>query len=495
MIIVGTLLLSIAAGWGLASDGLLATALLLPVAILGGIGVLLLAARPFLTLCLHVAVLTTTPLIRVYLPIQDIPLYIGDMLLGLVIVGALWQFRQDGLRRAFPFVNLCLLLFALAVLFSSVILAGTIGGTIQVVYAVGRYLLSTVLVFLAAVWLASTPERQRWLCVIMLLGATVNAVLSIMQNLPGIQVIGAEIPRMLYGARSVPDARYELILQGQYQRGFGFYQAATSLSGVLSMALVLCLMAGQAIFKRDRWVNVIALLLLTGMLATYSRHAILSLVLVALIGFFLLPNTRVFVRLVATMVIIGSLVMVVGLVDLQYLTARSENVLEDQSTMARVEGLSQFITYTLQQSQRVLIGNGIGWSDLQDRGLLSDQEVELVSSGFVSNSYPLMAYNLGILGMVSYLGLFGYVLHRSIRASYQHRGTVNGHRILGLATALLMAAILHPFDNYFAEATEVRAWFWLLMGLTTSVMLSLQEEEQEHEATPTSESSSYHHRR
>jgi hypothetical protein len=187
--------------------------------------------------------------------------------------------------------------------------------------------------------------------------------------------------------------------------------------------------------------------------------------------------------------------MVVGLVDLQYLTARSENVLEDQSTMARVEGLSQFITYTLQQSQRVLIGNGIGWSDLQDRGLLSDQEVELVSSGFVSNSYPLMAYNLGILGMVSYLGLFGYVLHRSIRASYQHRGTVNGHRILGLATALLMAAILHPFDNYFAEATEVRAWFWLLMGLTTSVMLSLQEEEQEHEATPTSESSSYHHRR
>jgi hypothetical protein len=338
-------------------------------------------------------------------------------------------------------------------------------------------------VFYAAVWLVDTPKRLRWICIVILIGATINAVLSIVQNLPGIQVIGADIPRMLYGAQSVPDARYNLILEGRYQRGFGFYQSATSLSGVLAMALVLCLMGGRAILKHERWLNVVALLLLAGMLATYSRHAILSLVLVAFIGFFVLPNARSLVRLVGTMAVMGTIVMAVGLIDLQYLTSRSENVLEDQSTMARVEGMNQFINYTLEQPQRVLVGNGIGWSDLRDRGLLSAQQMEIIFSGFVSNSYPLIAYNVGILGMIAYLGLFGYVLYYSIQASHQHRSSMSGYMVLGLATTLLMAAILHPFDNYFSEATEVRAWFWLLMGLTTSVLLSLHHHERGQDET------------
>jgi hypothetical protein len=497
-VIAGALLLSFGMGWGLANDGLLAMALLLlPGAVFAGIIVLLLATRPFVTFCLHVAILTTIPLVRVYLP-SDIPLYMSDLLLGLALVGGLWQFRHGGLRPVFPFVNLCVMMFALSVLLSSFVLTSTVGGAIQVVYAVGRYLLSTVLVFWAAIWLADTPERQRWLVIVILLGGTVNALLSIIQNLPGIQVWGVELPRMLYGSRSVPDARYQLVLQGQYRRGFGFYQSATSLSGVLDMALVLCMMGGRAIFTRQSWVNAIALLLLTGMLATYSRHGILSLVLVGLVGIFVLPNTRILVRLVVTMAVLGTLVMAVGLVDLNYLTSRSENVLEDQSTMARVEGMNEFITYSIEEPQRIIIGNGVGWADLFDRGLLSAEEAEIIRSGFVSNAYPLVAYNVGVLGLLSYMGLFGYLIYRSVEASYQHDQTLGGYMALGLATALIMAAILHPFDNYFTEAGEVRAWFWLLMGLATSVLLSLHSNERGYYATPsraTSESRPHHHRR
>ncbi|NJO04523.1 MAG: hypothetical protein HC876_02735 [Chloroflexaceae bacterium] len=476
-IVVLALLLAAAWGWSIASGGLIALLVrLLPVAVVGGLVALLLAARPFVALCLQVAVLTTAPLLRVYLPVGSIPLYVGDMLLGLALVGAIWQYRQTGLRPSFRLVNICLVGFTLAILISSMVLATTVGGAIQVVYAVARYVLSTVGLFGAAIWLARTPDQQRLLCGIVLFGAAINATLSIMQNLPGIQVIGAQIPRFLYGARSVPDFRYEMILAGEYQRGFGLYQSATALSGVLAMAVVFCLMAGKTLLKRNLWVYLLAMLLLTGMLATYSRHAILSLALVAIVGFFTLPNIRALLRMTTALAVIGAFALTVGLVDLDYLTSRSEVLLEDESTFARVNGLVAFAEYTIEQPQRVLIGNGIGWSDLRDRGLISTRETNLLTGGFVSNAYPLIAYNIGILGLVSYLTLFGYVLYQSIRHARRLRGNHRADLLLGLAATLLTAAIVHPFDNYFSESTEVRSLFWFLMGLTTSVLVTVVKE-------------------
>jgi hypothetical protein len=495
LIILAALLFSIIIGWGLANGGLLAVAvLLLPAAVFGGIIALLLAARPFLALCLNVAVLTTAPLLRIYLPIQDIPLYVIDVLLGLALVGIVWQSRYRGLRPSFDLIQLCLVGFTISVLISSAVLAVTVGGTIQIIYATGRYLLSTVGLFCAIVWLAQTPHQQRLLCMIVLAGATVNAVLSIMQNLPGIQVLGVEIPRFLYGSGSVPDFRYERILAGDYKRGFGLYQSATALSGVLDIALILCLMGGLALFKRNLWAYGLGLVLLTGMLATYSRHAILSLALVIVVGVFVLPKARALVRLLLTMAVLGPLVLSVGIIDLTYLTSRSSNVLEDQSTFARVEGLGSFFEYAREQPQRIIIGNGIGWTELRDRNVIPPEEVEILMSGFVSNAYPLIAYNIGILGLVSYLTLLGYVLYQGIVYTRRRHGTQTT-LLLGLTAAVLTGAILHPFDNYFSESNETRAYFWLMLALTTSILTSMKEEATHHDAIQSTESSTYYHSR
>jgi hypothetical protein len=480
--ILAALLLSLIIGWGLANGGFLAVAVLLvPTAVFGGIIALLLAARPFLALCLNVAVLTTAPLLRIYLPVQDIPLYVIDVLLGLALVGVVWQARYRGLRPSFDFVHLCLVGFLLSVLISSAVLAVTVGGTIQVIYATGRYLLSTVGLFCALVWVARTPRQHQILCIVVLAGATVNATLSIMQNLPGIQVLGVEIPRFLYGSGSVPDFRYEWILAGQYKRGFGLYQSATALSGVLDIAIILCLMGGRALFKRNLWVYGLGLILLTGMLATYSRHAILSLGLVIIIGMLVLPKAQALMRLFLTMLVLGPLVLSVGIIDLDYLTSRSSNVLEDQSTFARVEGLGNFFEYAREQPQRILIGNGIGWSELSDRNIIPAEDVAILMSGFVSNAYPLIAYNVGILGLTSYLALLGYVLYQGIVYARRREG-VQATLLLGLTAAVLTGAILHPFDNYFSESNETRAYFWLMLGLTTSILTSMKEEANHHDA-------------
>jgi hypothetical protein len=156
-------------------------------------------------------------------------------------------------------------------------------------------------------------------------------------------------------------------------------------------------------------------------------------------------------------------------------------VLEDQSTFARVEGLGNFFEYAREQPQRILIGNGIGWSELSDRNIIPTEDVEILMSGFVSNAYPLIAYNVGILGLTSYLALLGYVLYQGIVYARRREG-VQATLLLGLTAAVLTGAILHPFDNYFSESNETRAYFWLMLGLTTSILTSMKEEANHHDA-------------
>jgi hypothetical protein len=467
LLIILTLIMGAAWGWSIASGGLLVILLLI---LFVGITALLLA-WPFLTLCLQVIMLSTAPLLRVYLPIQEVPLYATDIFLLLALVGSIGRDRR--IIPAHLPAPVCWGLggFGLASLISSFNLAITTERFIEVLYPLVRHLLLTVGMFYVATRLIRTPAQQRLIGRLLLIGAAVNALLAVVQNLPGIQALGAEIPLLLYGERSFPyyySGRFEAIVKGEYQRGFGLFQAATTLSGFLSMVLALCILSGKDIVRQSAARNLLTILLAAGVLATYSRQAILALMALPILILLTVRRAGVSARLISILSCIGIIVVAFNLVDLSFLFFRIEQSTDLQETgMARrIGGHLSFAAYVVERPARILIGNGTGIIDLLDRGFIPVSAEQFLFSGFVSDSYFLMAYNLGILGFLSYLLLFGSIVKQAVRRLREQIIGFSNSLLLGLLSALLVAAVLHLFDNYFAESYQIRGIFWLLMSMT-----------------------------
>lgn len=462
-------------GWSLANEGQLAALIRwLPVLLFGGAAVGLLLARPFVAFCLQMIVLATAPLLHIYLPFQDIPIYLIDVLLFITLLGTIARDGGITLDRLTGPVRLGLIGFVLASLVSSCSLIFASERLAEALYALTRHLLLTAGMFYAATRLLETPAQQRLAARIVLAGAVANAALAVAQNLPGVQTLGAQIPLWLYGEKSFPyyqSGRFEAILAGQYRRGFGLFQAATTLSGFLSMALAICLMSGSEIIRARRWRYLVTAVLVAGVLATYSRHALLSLLISAMLAVLLLPDRRVPLRVVLPLLALGGVLIAFNVVDLSYLVFRTEQLADFQevSMARRIAGHLDFAHYAIQHPLHLLIGTGTGVSDLRDRHLLPHSLETALLSGFVSDSYPLVAYNFGVLGLASYLVLFSSIVRDARRRLWRIGRQPGRWLLMGMATALLVAAMLHLFDNYFVESYQIRGTFWLLMGLTAKL--------------------------
>jgi hypothetical protein len=460
----------LAAGWAIASGN---NAILLVACLPLIVGVVwLLVSRPYFVFCLQILVLSTTPVLRVY-AVGDVPVYLVDVLMILTVVGLLFRER----RREWPYtsswVRLCIWVFLGASVVSSASLALTTGAYAEVIYALIRHLLLTLGMFYAVGHLADTSARQKTLLQIVVVGALINAIFAVMQNLPGAQAVGAQIPFDLYGGeRTQSIQRFEEILAGQYRRGYGFFQAATTLGGFLSLAVVLVGLSRRSIISSS-WLRILFLVIITaGILATYTRHAVVTLILslVVLLIFAARGRSAVF-RVALAGTVLGVGLFALNIVDLSIFSARTEllvNYQDDAGIMSRIERLSSFADYATQNPVRLLIGNGTGISDLRDRALLEFDNERLLRSGFVSNSYPLMIYNLGLLGFLAYFGLFGATIYQAFHKLWSREKAVNG-LLLGLSAALVVAAFLHFFDNYLAESTQMKAVMWFLLGMTLKV--------------------------
>lgn len=481
LLIAAALTLSIGWGLGIASDDWIAKLVRCwLLAVFGTISVILLLTRPFLALCLQITVLSTAPLLRLYLPIRDVPIYAADVLLMLSLLGTMARDQGITLRHLPRPVRWGLVVFGMASFISSINLAITTNLFLEPFYPLARHLLLTIGTFYVASRLLRSYARKRLIVRILFVGVILNALLAVIQNLPGAQVIGAQIALWVYGEESFPyfkSGRFGEILAGNYRRGFGLFQSATTLSGVLSMALALCAFSGRDIIRQNGLRNLLIGVLVAGVLATYSRQAILGLLTSSILSVLVLRRIRFSIRTIITLVIPGVLVIAFNLVDFSFLYLRSKELMDLQETsMARrITGYFNFVDYLVENPFRVLIGNGTGIGDLSDRGLIPFSADQQLLSGFVSNSYLLMAYNFGILGFVSYLFLFGTIIMQSALRLRRKVIAYSSNLLLGLTSALIVAAVLHLFDNYFAESYHTRGIFWLLMALTVSTSFITDE--------------------
>ncbi len=147
-------------------------------------------------------------------------------------------------------------------------------------YAVFRLILEVSLAFVVADLVRHTPASQVYLMNALLIGAAIQSVVAIAQVISG-DAIG------LHALGELPADEY----QASVLRGYGLSVNPNNLSGYLLVALLagyLLLDIGRdisrpyTIFRRDtlQGVRVILPLIFLGLLATQSRTAILSLVVV-----------------------------------------------------------------------------------------------------------------------------------------------------------------------------------------------------------------------
>jgi hypothetical protein len=233
------------------------------------------------------------------------------------------------------------------------------------------------------------------------------------------------------------------------------------------------LVAREAIFPRTlAWV-MMATATLT-LYLTYSRSALLGLsAALALLG--LLKYRR--------LIVVG----LVGLLLLLFLPQTQEYVARFAAGIAG-EDLATQMRFGEYKDALTLIGRypifGVGFTGVPDIDLYLG----------VSMLYLTIAENMGIVGLVVFLGVMAGYFVMMVRGWQMGFSPALEAILLGLASAVLGALVSGFFDHYWFNMTypHMTVLFWLYVGLATATILVQQAEREEsvrrasamHKATP-----------
>jgi O-antigen ligase len=191
---------------------------------------------------------------------------------------------------------------------------------------------------------------------------------------------------------------------------------------------------------------------------TYSRSALLGLG-AALVLLGLLKYRR--------LLVIG----LVGVLLLMLLPQTQEYVARFMAGIAG-EDLATQMRFGEYKDALTLIGRypvfGVGFTGVPDIDLYLG----------VSMLYLIIAENMGLVGLVTFLGvMLGYfvLMARGWRLGF---GPALEAILLGLASAVLGALVSGVFDHYWFNMTypHMTVLFWLYVGLATATILVQQEE-------------------
>lgn len=361
----------------------------------------------------------------------------------------------------------------------------------------------------AAVRLVHTRRRVALIVSIIVIGAALNGLLAILQAVAVTRTGAVAFTASIYDAGIFRPSRQQLYLQGAYQQGIGLFQSATNLGAFLASTLPLLTAWRLLLPGLRRLIVPVALLITIGMLATATRHAVLALLLAAL-SYSLLLGCMVWLRWLLPMLACGIALMLAtnlgGGTMVQRWLLRPDpgsSALLDESSQARIAGLERYADFWVVHPLRALLGRGPGADDLVDRGLVPLDEAAVLVDGFVSVGYPLMAYDIGLVGGLAYCALIGQVLadlcrrilyqnaeHRTPSAercsrlkqqtqlfglpaisgeldlSRQQPGVEPAEQLaVAVCSSLLVAVIAHWFDNHYASALLMKGHFWLLLAV------------------------------
>jgi polysaccharide biosynthesis protein PslJ len=312
-----------------------------------------------------------------------------------------------------------------------------------------------------------TPEQIRRLTTIIMLAGTAAALVGIILWLMPDQLAENSLSRLsIIGYPNGGVIQYIEANPELSERAIGTSVNPNSLGGLLVMVAALAapqLLTHYPVVGK-RWVVVLMLILLMGCLVlTFSRGSMLAFA--AALFFIALLRYR---RVLGVLVILGLILLILPWSQpyIERFAAGFQGA--DLATQMRFGEYSDAITLV---SRYPLLG--VGFSGAPDIDIYLG----------VSSVYLLLAENMGLLGLATFLllmvSLFAYAF-----LAYRKLDAVPGLRPvwLGLLAGLIGALINGVVDHYFfnLEFHHAILIFWIFVGMTlatTRVILAIQQEE------------------
>ena len=254
-----------------------------------------------------------------------------------------------------------------------------------------------------------------------------------------------------------PDGRWE-----RWLRAYGGFTHPNVLGGFLALALILTLgmtlkeKVSEADSKKfnayNSFWNLSLVFISTALFFTFSRNAILasSLGVLVIISYSLGQWKKLLAPLIIIMITVSACYWHYGYIYQARFVANSR--LETKSTTERADLTKNSLALI---KNKDLLGSGIN-----NFGLAVHEQLDSKQSAFwyqpVHNVFLLIAAEIGILGLVSFL----LILFWSFKNSYQAKNYLQ--LALGLAMLCLMS-----LDHYLWTSAFGIYLFWLMLGLTS----------------------------
>jgi hypothetical protein len=431
----------------------------------------------FLLLILHCIMLTTYPVARVVAP-GNLPIYLTDIIAFILLISLLLQ--SDQRREDWPYIRLLLTLlifFGLPVTFFSFIHEVAMTGIWrETTYMLVRTVLS-VSPFYLLYRLVRAERELHMLVWCLVIGITITAALSILNSIlppssPTLQLIDTLSPAQL------AETSEKYIETGKPVRSRALIGSPVPTGNAILLFFPLAY--GLDIsdrFKSSRWMLWAAILVnIMGVLATYSRGAILGLGLILLTLIVLRSSTR---RYTLIFVILFSLVLLQwaearGMFQAEFIEKKLTGAINDptasRNDLARISAYQDMPDFLLSHPAWLVVGRGFATYDLTYRQLLSGSStIDYINT---ENHSLLVStfYNRGLVGMLVLIFIwfvsFSLLTKKWSALKFQSRDPVSYDWLkVSLMAGLVGMIPAWLFDHSFATITHMQTMLFTFWGL------------------------------
>jgi O-antigen ligase len=308
------------------------------------------------------------------------------------------------------------------------------------------YFIEPVVLFYVAVDLLRKPTDFRMVITAFAIGTTVFAILNL-------------------GAWAIALANHKDIDLGNAPEAL--YTSPNSVAIFLEPAVAMA--AGFALYAESRRDRIAALVwlafVLASLIATLSRGGLLTLAALALVVVITLPQRRLKLAMIATIVVGG-----VGLLQVPFVAKRLYGQFDPSYPYNTFEGRLQIWSDTLHMLRdHPIFGAGLrGYAIVMRPYVTTPTRLPEL---YPHNIFLAMWVELGLLGLAAFVVLLGMLLWRGW-SSYARASGLARPLLWGTSASFIAIAVHGMFDTpYFNNDISVE--FWLLAALTISAVTSL----------------------
>ncbi len=318
--------------------------------------------------------------------------------------------------------------------------------TADKVYSFGS-MFHTDWVILLVPFLASMiiPDQQKKTAIrVLLISATISGIYGIIQFFDGMEYFRNEPLRML----------------GNYYRAVGGYGSFFAFGGnqLFAFSFAIVCLIGVKKWNRERIILLIAsIIIFLSIIASQTRSAWLGMMFIILLGTYL-ANKKYFILAVSGL-LIGSVVLFFSLPDIQ---SRFTSIFDFSQNAARLNIWKT--SWAIFKENPVF---GIGYGNFDTFFEIFKVPGYYDAKGHAHNDFLNIAVHNGVIGLFTWLGMWGAWFYYAIRAFRQAERTEFEKNVL-LSGILAIAGILVGalFQCYYTDLeNNIFWWFMAMFGL------------------------------